>query len=111
MEITIKNSEKRIKLPIKMASGISRYGGLMFKSIDSCNLLFDFKRDVKIAFHSILVFFPFILIWLDERNNVLEYRRVEPFTWYIFPRKPFRKVLEIPLNNANNKVLSLIFNM
>ena len=78
------------------ASGIRKIFGLMFRSRKTKPLLFEFKNDVHLAIHSIFVFFPFQAIWLDENNRIIEQRIVKPFTFSVRPKKPFRKLIEIP---------------
>ena len=87
------------------ASSVGSFGkvmGLMFRS-SSGNLLFEFERDVRQAIHSWFVFFPFLAVWLDSNNDVIESRIVRPFSSYVIPKKSFRKLLEIPLNTQNKK--------
>lgn len=73
--------------------------GLMFSRREKAKaLLFDFSGRGKYALHSFFVFFPFIALWLDGKNRVVELRIVGPFSFGIKPKKPFSKVVEIPLN-------------
>ncbi len=89
---------------IRRVSGFGRISGLMFKTKETDNLLFGFHRNTRLAIHSIFVFFPFLAIWLDENNKVLNYKIVKPFSLHIAPQKSFRKLLEIPLNEKNMKI-------
>jgi len=70
--------------------------GLMFRTRKTRPLLFEFSRDTRIAIHSFFVFFPFKAIWMDEKGKIIEQRIVRPFTFSVRPKKPFRKLLEIP---------------
>ena len=78
------------------ASGIRKIFGLMFRSRKTKPLLFEFKNDVRLAIHSFFVFFPFQAIWLDENNRFIEQKTVRPFSLHVKPKKPFRKLIEVP---------------
>ena len=108
MDFTLHHKKNKITIEVKKLRGIERYLGLMFKKKDSENLLFEFEKDVKLIFHSLFVFFPFLLIWLDDKNRVIEYRRVNPFTICIIPRKSFKKVVEIPFSSSTAKFLAFL---
>lgn len=82
---------------MKLAKGIRRYTGLMFRTRNTEALCFEFNKEVLVPIHSWFVFFPFIVIWKDSKDKVMEMRRVNPFQKNIYPRKPFRKLLEIPV--------------
>jgi len=81
----------------KRVRGLGIYLGLMFKTRKTQPLLFEFPKDTRIAIHSFFVFFPFKAIWMDEKGKILEQKLVKPFTFSVRPKKPFRKLLEIPL--------------
>jgi len=82
--------------------------GLMFSKRNSRPLLFDFKKLTREAIHSFFVFFPFIAIWLDENNNVIETQVVRPFTLLVRPRKQFYRLIEIPLNDKYKQLIKLL---
>ena len=103
--ILINHSGKKLKIDARKMGFFMRGLGLMFRSRNSDNLLFDFSRDVKISFHSLFVFFPFIIIWLDSSNRVIEWRVVRPFSLTISPKRKFRRVVEVPLNEKNECIV------
>ena len=103
--IKIKYSGKTIKLKIKRTGFFSKGLGLMFRTSGADNLLFEFKKDLRISIHSFFVFFSFLAIWLDSRNNVLEWRVIGPFCLRATPRENFRKIIEIPFNLENKKAI------
>ena len=103
MEIIYKN--KKIKISVKKVSSFRKITGLMFRSNKTKNLLFEFGKKTKIHIHSYCVFFDFLAIWLDEKNKVIEWKYVKPFTFHINPKKPFSKLIEIPLNNKNKEIM------
>lgn len=100
MKIYHKN--KKIEIPIRKLSYLGMAWGLMFRSRNTENLFFD---NFSGAIHSWFVFFPFLALWLDKRNNVLEFKVIEPWGAYFKPEKEFAKLVEIPLNSKNKKIL------
>lgn len=98
---------KNISLVIKKTSVFGKLRGLMFRSASTDNLLFEFAEETKTPFHSFFVFFPFLMLWLDEKNRVIEWRLIRPFSTVIRPKKSFKKVVEIPLNTRNWKIIEI----
>lgn len=83
-----------------------KFSGLMFSRREKAkNLLFEFKSPQIISIHSFFVFYPFIALWLDSENRILERKIVCPFTPCIFSRKKSTALLEIPLSKKNKKFL------
>lgn len=80
--------------------GIAR--GLMFRTRRADNLLFD---NFNGAIHSWFVFFPFLAIWLDGKNNAVDLKIVKPFETYIKSEIKFSKLVEMPLNSRNRKII------
>jgi uncharacterized membrane protein (UPF0127 family) len=95
---------KNIEIPVRKMGFFGKIKGLMFKSSRE-NLLFDFSSDTRIKIHSFFVFFPFLVVWLDKKNKVLEWKIVKPFTVAVSPKKPYRKLVEVPLNKKNTKII------
>ena len=96
---------KKIKLDAKKVSFFAKFIGLMFKSSNTENLLFEFKDNSKAGLHSFFVFFPFLVLWLGRGNKVVDYKVCLPFRWRISTEKPFVKVIELPFNNKNRKIV------
>ena len=83
--------------------------GLMFKSRNTPPLLFDIGKPTDMALTALFVFFPFVAVWLDSKNNVLAVEKINPFVPVISSPKNFVKLLEIPLNDRHrNKVEILV---
>ena len=103
----IQDCSKQIEVPnVKRVSELGKIRGLMFCRREKCPaLLFEFKKPTKLKIHSCFVGFSFIALWLDNKNNILEKKVVRPWKISISPRKPFNKLLEIPINT---KYCSLI---
>ena len=103
MKISYKN--KKIKIPVKLVSAFGKFSGLMFKTKNTENLLFEFKKETKLSIHSFFVLFPFLAIWLDKKNKVINFKKVNPFTPKINPKKSFSKLIELPFNDKNKKII------
>jgi len=99
------NSGKRIKIDTRRLGQFSKGIGLMFRRSRSDNLLFEFKKDVKMAIHSFFVFFPFLAIWVDSKNRVIDFEIVRPFRPRVMPKKKFRKLIEVPINFKNREII------
>jgi len=69
------------------------------------NLLFEFNKQTNIAIHSYFVFFDFLAIWLDDKNKVIEWKIIKPFNSLTRPNKSFFKLVEVPINKNNEKIL------
>lgn len=104
-KIKIKFRDKYLNIFASEVSFLGKFFGLMFRSKNTNNLLFEFSKDAAVSMHSLFVFFPFLAVWLDGKNNVIEYKIVKPFTLYIKPKKRFDKILEFPINRKNNKII------
>ena len=104
MKIKIGLSGKKFDIEARELPIIEQAIGLMFKSRESDNLLFN--RAGRWGIHSLFVFFPFLAVWLDEKNRVSEYKIVKPFTFSVQPKNEFAKLIEIPLNNKNKNLIS-----
>ena len=107
MKINFNN--KNIKISdIKECKGFNKIIGLMFSRGEKANaLIFNFHKKTKMPIHSFFVFFPFLAVWLDNKNKVMEIKKVKPFTSKISSRDPYFKLLEIPINNKYKKTLKL----
>lgn len=87
---------------------LGRASGLMFRSSKIGNLLFEFSSEKRRAIHSLFVFFPFLAVWLDSKNRVLDWGIVKPFRFRVVPSMRFRKLIEIPLSKKNRKVVNIV---
>ncbi|MEK6928811.1 MAG: hypothetical protein AABW65_02570 [Nanoarchaeota archaeon] len=105
MEIYFKN--KKIFLEAEKVFGVKRFFGLMFSGKNTKNLLFEFRKDSNASLTSLFVFFPFLVLWLDKRNKVIDFKIVKPFRLSIKTEKNYRKFVEIPVNNRNFEIIGL----
>lgn len=102
------HKNKKIKINARKVSLLGKLVGLMFKSRNTENLLFEFEKESEMSIHSCFVFFPFLAVWLDEKNRVIEKRVVHPFKLCVKPKKSFRKLVELPLNKSNLKAIDFL---
>ena len=98
---------KNLKIVAKLCSFFSL--GLILKTRNTMPCIFEFKRPTSFKISSLFVFFPFVAVWLDGKNKVIEIKKVRPFTFSIGLKKPFYKIIEIPINpKYKNKVKVLL---
>lgn len=98
----IKFKKKKFEIELKKSSGIR---GLMFRRREKSRALL--LEDTG-AIHSLFVFFPFVCLWLDNQNRVLEHKVVMPFSLHEKPNKKFNKIVEIPINQRYHSIVSFV---
>ena len=101
----VKLDKITINIEVKKVSEIGKYSGLMFRTRNTENLLFEFKNWKTASIHSLFVFFSFLAVWIDEKNKVVDFEIVKPFRVFARSRKPSTKLIEIPLNLKNKQIL------
>ena len=100
---------KRISVKSRECRGLNRILGLMFIRKEKAEaLLFDFKKPVDLRIHSFFVFFPFVVVWLDKKNKIIEIKKVKPFTLSVKSKKPYTKLIEIPLNKRYSREIKAL---
>ena len=104
----VKLKRKRINIDVKKLSFFGKFTGLMFRSRNTENLLFDFSNSREKAIHSFFVFFPFLALWLDDKNNIVEYNLVKPFTFLVKPKKDVSQLIEVPANDKNKEIIEIV---
>jgi len=107
MRICVYFKGRKILVEVNNTGFISRGLGLTFRTRETENLLFDFKKGVtwQGTLTSWFVFFPFLTLWLDKDNKIIDFRVVKPFVFSISQNKPFWKIVEIPFNLSNMRVI------
>ncbi|MEK6847670.1 MAG: DUF192 domain-containing protein [Nanoarchaeota archaeon] len=109
--ISLNYRGKRFNIKAESCNSIGKFSGLMFTRRENAEaLLFEFKKSVNLRIHSFFVFFPFLAVWLDKKGKVIEIKKVRPFTVAVSAKKPFTKLLEIPINNAYRNKLNFFRN-
>ena len=108
-KIGLKFKDKKIKLNVKRVSEFEKGIGLMFCRREKAKaLLFEFKKAVKWNLHSLFVFFPFLILWLDEENKIVDLRIVKPWKISISSLKKYNKIIEIPLNKKYKEIVKIL---
>ena len=105
MKMKINYKKKNINLKVKKLNSLQMFLGLMFRTKETNILLFDFLYKGRWSINSLFVFFPFLAIWLDEKDKVIEAEIVKPFSFSISPKKPIKKLIEVPINKKNKEIL------
>jgi len=91
---------------VKLMKGLNNIRGLMFrKKENSPALLFNLKNE---SIHSLFVFFDFLVLWLDDKNNVVDWKVVRPWRFHVKSDKEFSKILEIPVNRRYHSIVSFV---
>lgn len=106
--LTIKYKKRKIKITAEKCNLWKKFVGLMFSTREKAKILFfSFKRRQKIKIHSFFVFFPFIALWLDKKNNVVDVKIVKPFSFIISSKKQAYNLIEIPINKKYQRLINL----
>lgn len=108
MEINFKGKEIEIS-EVKECNWFEKIIGLMFCRREKANaLVFSFNKQTKMAIHSFFVFFPFFAVWLDDKNKVMETKKIKPFRLRESPTNSYYKLVEIPINKKYRKILEFL---
>ena len=99
---------RKIILKVNLCNNFEKIIGLMFSLRKAKPLLFEFEKPVKISIHSLFVFYPFLALWLDNKNNIVDKRVVTPFRISVSPKKKFSRLIEIPINEDNKHLIRLL---
>ncbi|MEM3113156.1 MAG: hypothetical protein QXI33_01905 [Candidatus Pacearchaeota archaeon] len=98
-------SESIVVKNVREVEGINIFRGLMFSSKDNSNaLLFN----IKSGLHSLFVFYDFLVLWLDYKNKIVDFRIVKPFRFYINTDKEYSKILEVPISRRYSGIANFI---
>ncbi len=100
--------KKFLEISVFRQNLFTQFIGLMFSRRKTAIRLFSYKSDKIMKIHSWFVFYSFLIVWLDSKNHVIEWRVVKPFTSCVIPSKECRAFLEIPLDEKYNNELSFI---
>jgi uncharacterized membrane protein (UPF0127 family) len=98
----VKFKKDSLDIEVKRISAIGSFIGLMFKSKKTNNLLFQFSSNPSI--HSFFVFFPFLAIWLNDNDEVVDFSVVKPFTLSVKPKNKASKLIEVPRSKKNSEI-------
>jgi uncharacterized membrane protein (UPF0127 family) len=105
-EVKIIYKRRIIKVVAEKTSFLGKIRGLMFKNFKTPSLLFEFKEEKLYSIHSLFVRFNFLAVWLNSDNSVVEFKIVKPFCFHVQPTKKFTKLIEIPFNEDNKRIIA-----
>jgi uncharacterized membrane protein (UPF0127 family) len=105
LEITLDG--KKLSVEAVNTGFFQRFTGLMFKSKEKSQILLFDNAD-NYAIHSFFVFFDFLILWLDDKNKVVEWRIVKPFSVYEKSKKQFSRIIEIPINRRYYGIVNVV---
>lgn len=110
--LTLEDGFRKIKIPsVKKLGFFGKGFGLMFSRREKARaLLFEFNKPVRFHLTSMFVFFPFLVLWLDENNKILGKKIVKQWKFIVSSSvKKYSKFLEIPLNDFyRSKVKNIV---
>ena len=104
------STSKHIKLektPIILTSALSKAIGLMFSSSIDTTHIFTFNKLKTVNFHTLFVFFPIDMLFLDENKRVLDIKKnIKPFTFNVKSKAKY--VVELPTEYLKVKIGDVI---
>jgi hypothetical protein len=103
----INSNGKRLNLNVFECNLLEQGIGLMFSREKNAKILaFRFKKPSHLSIHSFFVFFSFIAVWTDDKNKILCWKKVYPFTLRVSPPElGFFNLIEIPITKKYSKLL------
>ena len=102
----VKYKNKKINIDVKEVSEFGKVSGLMFRTKETKILLFEFKKETNLKVHSFFVLFDFLGVWINSKGRVVDCKIMKPFSVAYSPKKKFSKLVEIPVNEKNGKIIS-----
>lgn len=76
--------------------GTEKLIGLMFRKRPK-PVIIKLNKERLIPIHSMFVRVPFIAIWLDENEKLIDAKLITPWERNIRPPKPFKTLIELPI--------------
>ena len=77
-----------------ITSLLGKTRGLMFSRKKT--LVFSFSPKQNVSLHTLFVFFPITVLFLDKKKIIVEQTVMKPFSFY-WPRTKARYIVEIPV--------------
>ena len=99
MIINCSNNKIISKHSVICDSLLCKFFGLMFSRREKdFGLIFKFSKETRASLHTLFVFYPIDVLFLDKHKRVVEIKEnLKPFSFYL-PKKKFYYVVE--LNNG-----------
>ena len=89
MKLKINNKNIEVE---EVRSIVGKFHGLMFSK--KKNLMFIFDKEENVPLHMMFVFFPIIVLYLNNKKEIVEKALLKPFRFYN-PKHKARFVVEI----------------
>jgi uncharacterized membrane protein (UPF0127 family) len=96
-KIILKHKKKKYYLEVGECNFLEKILGLMIFRKKAL-LLFNSKKPIKLKIHSFFCS-PFLAVYTDDKNNVLEIIHIKNWKPIILPKNKFNKLIEIPLTS------------
>jgi len=108
-KVSLDYKGKKFNFDAKICGFFDAILGLMFKSRKNAQaLLFKFDKPSRTKLHSFFVFFPFVVAWLDNKGKIIVIKKVKPFTPVFSIKKPYSRIIEIPINKKYGDIIKLL---
>ena len=105
----IKKGSKEIEIKVQKCNWFRKAFGLMFCRREKARaLLFEFLKPVQFHLTSLFVFFPFLVVWLNKENEIIDFRKIKPFKFHVPSRKSYDKFIEIPISFHYKEIIQNI---
>lgn len=109
VRVSFKYRGKKFNIDTFNCQGLELGLGLMFRRKEKAPiLLFELPKRSNMALTSLFVFFKFMAVWIDDKNNVVDVQIVNPFRFIINSKRPFTRVIEIPLSKRYTSKAELL---
>ena len=108
-KVSLEHKGKKFSFDAKICGFFETILGLMFKSRKNAQaLLFKFDKPSRTKLHSLFVFFPFVVVWLDSKGKIIVIKKVKPFTSVASIKKPYFGIIEIPINKKYSDIIKFL---
>jgi len=79
-------------------NSLKKARGLMFRKKLDKALIFALNGETRVgaAIHSLFVFFPFDIIWLDKEKKIVGMKTVGPWRLFESPKEKAKYFIELP---------------
>lgn len=85
--------------------------GLMFTKEKTANaLMFTYSFSTRMTIFSSFIPYDFLAVWINSKNEVVNFQIVKPGENGVEPGVKFRKLVEIPFNKKHRKVVDFFMN-
>lgn len=106
-KILVKSNGKKIDFLVNDCNFVEMGRGLTFRRLKNAPvLLFNLTNKYKDCLTAFFVFFSFFVVWIDSKNNVLEVKKINPWTFHIDSKTKWSKIIEIPISKKYRREIN-----